>query len=58
MEVMEEFGAHGEDAWEMMQLLNSNSDDSLSSDKFDLFQQQVGGDILLSGSNYGYINFS
>ena len=58
MEVMEEFGAHGEDARKMMQLLDWNSDGSVSSDEFDLFQQQVGGDILLSGSNYGYINFS
>ncbi|KAJ9699945.1 hypothetical protein PVL29_005681 [Vitis rotundifolia] len=41
MEVMEELGAQGEDAREMMQLLDSNSDGSLSSDEFDLFQQQV-----------------
>lgn len=41
MEVMEELGAQGEDAREMMQLLDSNSDGSLSSDEFDLFQKQV-----------------
>ena len=41
MEVMEELGAQGEDAQEMMQLLDSNSDGSLSSDEFDLFQKQV-----------------
>lgn len=41
MEVMEELGAQGEDAREMMQLLDSNRDGSLSSDEFDLFQQQV-----------------
>jgi len=40
-EVMEELGAQGEDAWEMMQLLDSNSDGSLSSDEFDMFQKQV-----------------
>ncbi|KAL4643313.1 hypothetical protein ACB092_02G083900 [Castanea dentata] len=41
MDVMEELGAPGEDACEMMQLLDSNSDGSLSSDEFDLFQKQV-----------------
>ncbi|CAB4266304.1 unnamed protein product [Prunus armeniaca] len=41
MEVMEELGAPGEDAREMMQLLDANSDGSLSSDEFDLFQRQV-----------------
>ncbi|XP_042038753.1 probable GTP diphosphokinase CRSH, chloroplastic [Salvia splendens] len=41
MEVMEELGAKGEDAREMMQLLDSNSDGLLSSDEFDLFQKQV-----------------
>ncbi|XP_050218752.1 probable GTP diphosphokinase CRSH, chloroplastic [Mercurialis annua] len=41
MEVMEELGAPGEDAQEMMQLLDSNSDGSLSSDEFDTFQKQV-----------------
>ncbi|XP_061991665.1 probable GTP diphosphokinase CRSH, chloroplastic [Rosa rugosa] len=40
-EVMEELGAPGEDACEMMQLLDANSDGSLSSDEFDLFQKQV-----------------
>ncbi|XP_009353432.1 probable GTP diphosphokinase CRSH, chloroplastic [Pyrus x bretschneideri] len=42
MEVMEELGAPGEDACEMMQLLDANSDGSLSSDEFELFQKQVG----------------
>lgn len=41
MEVMEELGARGEDAREMMQLLDANSDGSLSSDEFDMFQKQV-----------------
>lgn len=41
MEVMEELGAPGEDACEMMQLLDANSDGSLSSDEFELFQKQV-----------------
>lgn len=41
IEVMEELGAQGEDAREMMQLLDANSDGSLSSDEFDLFQKQV-----------------
>ncbi|KAK9672107.1 hypothetical protein RND81_12G076700 [Saponaria officinalis] len=41
MEVMEELGAQPDDAKEMMQLLDSNSDGSLSSDEFDSFQKQV-----------------
>ncbi|XP_057476591.1 probable GTP diphosphokinase CRSH, chloroplastic [Actinidia eriantha] len=41
MEVMEELGAKGEDAREMMQLLDSNSDGSLNSDEFNIFQKQV-----------------
>nr|ADN65134.1 RelA/SpoT and calcium-binding EF-hand domain containing protein [Ipomoea nil]QCS14099.1 Ca2+-activated RelA/SpoT-like [Ipomoea nil] len=41
MEVMEELGAQGEDAREMMQLLDSNNDSLLSSDEFDLFQKQI-----------------
>lgn len=41
MEVMEELGAEGEDAREMMELLDSNSDGSLSSDEFDSFQKQA-----------------
>lgn len=41
MEVMEELGAPGEDAREMMLTLDSNSDGSLSSDEFDVFQKQV-----------------
>lgn len=41
MEIMEELGAQGEDAREMMQLLDANSDGSLSSDEFDLFQKEV-----------------
>lgn len=40
-EVMEELGATGEDAREMMMSLDSNSDGSLSSDEFEAFQQQV-----------------
>lgn len=40
-EVMEDLGAQGEDARAMMLLLDSNSDGSLSSDEFDLFQKQV-----------------
>lgn len=40
-EVMEELGAKEEDAREMMQVLDANSDGSLSSDEFDLFQKQV-----------------
>lgn len=47
MEVMEELGAQGGDALEMMQLLDSNSDGSLSSDEFDMFQKQVNGNALL-----------
>lgn len=41
MEVMEELGAQPDDAQEMMQLLDANSDGSLSSDEFGLFQRQV-----------------
>lgn len=41
VEVMEELGAPGEDALEMMQVLDSNSDGSLTTDEFDLFQKQV-----------------
>uniref|UniRef100_A0A9I9CPT9 GTP diphosphokinase n=3 Tax=Cucumis melo TaxID=3656 RepID=A0A9I9CPT9_CUCME len=43
VDVMEDLGvgAPGEDAREMMQLLDSNSDGSLSSDEFDFFQKQV-----------------
>lgn len=41
MEVMEELGAPGEDAKEMMEILDSNSDGSLSTGEFDLFQKQV-----------------
>lgn len=41
MEVMEDLGAHREDAREMIQLFDSNSDGFLSSDEFNLFQQQV-----------------
>lgn len=37
MEVMEGPGAQGEDAREMMELLDSNGDGSLSSHEFDLF---------------------
>lgn len=40
-DVMVELGASGEDAREMMQLLDSNSDGSLSSVEFDTFQKQV-----------------
>ncbi|XP_077218833.1 ca2+-activated RelA/spot-like protein [Tasmannia lanceolata] len=40
-EVIEELGAEGEDAKELMQHLDANSDGSLSSDEFDLFQKQV-----------------
>ncbi|KAG4378438.1 hypothetical protein GLYMA_17G040566v4 [Glycine max] len=38
---MEELGAPGEDAREMMQLLDSNSNGPLSSDEFHMFQEQV-----------------
>ncbi|KAL7205542.1 hypothetical protein ACSBR2_018473 [Camellia fascicularis] len=41
MEVMEELGAQGKDAREMMLFLDSNSDGSLRSDEFDMFQKQV-----------------
>ena len=40
-EVMEELGAGGKDAQELMLLLDANSDGSLSSDEFDVFQRQV-----------------
>lgn len=40
-EIMEDLGAGGKDAQELMQLLDANSDGSLSSDEFDLFQKQV-----------------
>lgn len=40
-EVMEELGAPGEDAREMMMTLDSNSDGSLSCDEFGVFQKQV-----------------
>uniref|UniRef100_A0A2P2PLP1 GTP diphosphokinase n=1 Tax=Rhizophora mucronata TaxID=61149 RepID=A0A2P2PLP1_RHIMU len=40
-EVMEELGAPEDDARKMMQLFDSNSDGSLSSDEFDMFQKQV-----------------
>lgn len=40
-EVMEELGAGGKDAQELMQLLDANSDGSLSSDEFALLQRQV-----------------
>jgi len=46
MEVMEELGAQPGDAQEMMQLLDANSDGSLSSDEFGLFQRQVSADTL------------
>jgi hypothetical protein len=39
--VIEELGAPGEDAHDMMLLLDSNSDGSLSSDEFQMFQKQV-----------------
>ncbi|OEL18698.1 putative GTP diphosphokinase CRSH1, chloroplastic [Dichanthelium oligosanthes] len=40
-EVMEDLGAGGEDATELMRLLDANSDGSLSSDEFDSFQRQI-----------------
>ncbi|KAL6897783.1 hypothetical protein ACP4OV_006742 [Aristida adscensionis] len=40
-EVMEDLGAGGEDATELMHLLDANSDGSLSSEEFDSFQRQV-----------------
>ncbi|WVZ96582.1 hypothetical protein U9M48_042199 [Paspalum notatum var. saurae] len=40
-EVMEDLGAGGEDATELMHLLDANSDGSLSSDEFDSFQRQI-----------------
>lgn len=45
-EVMEELGAGDKDAQELMQLLDANSDGSLSSDEFALLQRQVKLDIL------------
>lgn len=49
MEVIEELGAPGEDAREMMLTLDSNGDGSLSSDEFDVFQKQVvKQDLILS----------
>lgn len=52
-EVMEDLGAQGEDAREMMLLLDSNSDGSLSSDEFDLFQKQVYiSTIYFTATNY------
>jgi hypothetical protein len=38
---MEDLGAGGEDATELMHLLDANSDGSLSSDEFESFQRQV-----------------
>lgn len=40
-EVMEDLGAGGKDAKELMHLLDANSDGSLSSDEFEAFQRQV-----------------
>jgi len=40
-EVMEDLGAGGEDATELMHLLDANSDGSLSSDEFESFQRQI-----------------
>ncbi|KAJ0980013.1 hypothetical protein J5N97_015487 [Dioscorea zingiberensis] len=40
-EVMEELGAGGKDAQELMLLLDANSDGYLSSDEFDVFQRQA-----------------
>ena len=40
-EVMEDLGAGGKDATELMHLLDANSDGSLSSDEFESFQRQV-----------------
>lgn len=39
--VMEDLGAGGEDATELMHLLDANSDGSLSSDEFESFQRQI-----------------
>lgn len=44
-EVMEELGAEGEDAKELMLLVDANSDGSLSSEEFDWFQRQVRGSL-------------
>ncbi|GJM94692.1 hypothetical protein PR202_ga11363 [Eleusine coracana subsp. coracana] len=40
-EVMEDLGAGGKDATELMHLLDANSDGSLSSEEFESFQRQV-----------------
>uniref|UniRef100_A0A0D3G3K3 EF-hand domain-containing protein n=1 Tax=Oryza barthii TaxID=65489 RepID=A0A0D3G3K3_9ORYZ len=40
-EIMEDLGAGGHDAEELMRLLDANSDGSLSSDEFALFQKRV-----------------
>ncbi|KAB8098226.1 hypothetical protein EE612_027277 [Oryza sativa] len=40
-EVMEDLGAGGKDAKELMHLLDANSDGSLSSDEFEAFQRQI-----------------
>ncbi|CAN6340725.1 unnamed protein product [Urochloa humidicola] len=40
-EVMEDLGAGGEDATELMHLLDANSDGSLSSEEFESFQRQI-----------------
>ncbi|KAF8725965.1 hypothetical protein HU200_020542 [Digitaria exilis] len=40
-EVMEDLGAGGKDATELMHLLDANSDGSLSSDEFESFQRQI-----------------
>ena len=43
--VMEDFGAGGKDALELMKLLDANNDGFLSSEEFDLLQKQVMSDI-------------
>lgn len=40
-EIMEELGAGGKDADDLMKLLDANSDGSLSSEEFDSFQKQI-----------------
>ena len=40
-ELMEDLGAGGKDAEELMRLLDDNNDGSLSSDEFALFQKRV-----------------
>lgn len=40
-EVIEDLGAEGDDAEELMQLVDSNSDGSISSDEFDSFKSQI-----------------